>query len=252
MTDMFKNYFDKLLGQLAVDYNCTSEDFLKDSNTVVASALNEGRRLYSTKKTFLSMATVGRGTVISTDESIHEFLYGFAKSKQGHQLMEHRNLAAIDRELAKYGYGLTQTHHMFLPCRDVTPQADYAVKWYYDEEIHQFYSDERFENAICEAALSTRPDRIAVVAYDGDNIMGMAGCSEDAPHWMQIGIDVMPEYRSKGVGTYLVTLLKNRITEMGDIPFYGTGAGNLHSQNIALNCGFKPAWVEIEAKPIRG
>ena len=70
--------------------------------------------------------------------------------------------------------------------------------------------------------------------------------------WMQIGIDVMPEYRSKGVGTYLVTLLKNRITEMGDIPFYGTGAGNLHSQNIALNCGFKPAWVEIEAKPIRG
>lgn len=249
---MYKKYFDRLLAQLALDYNCNAEDLLKDSNTIVASALNEGRRLYSTKKTFLSMVTVGRGIVISADGCMHEFLREFAKGKPGHRLMEHKNLAVIDRELMKYGYGLTQTHHMFLPCRDVTQQADYAVKWYYDEEIHQFYSDGRFENAICEEALSTRPDRIAVVAYDGDTIMGMAGCSEDAPHWMQIGIDVMPEYRSKGVGTYLVTLLKNRITEMGDIPFYGTGAGNLHSQNIALNCGFKPAWVDIESKPVRG
>lgn len=81
--------------------------------------------------------------------------------------------------------------------------------------------------------------------------MGMAGCSEDAPHWQQIGIDVMPQYRSRGVGTYLVTLLKNRIAERGDIPFYGTAAANLHSQNIALNCGFKPAWVEIGAKPLQ-
>jgi predicted GNAT family acetyltransferase len=82
---------------------------------------------------------------------------------------------------------------------------------------------------------------------DGNQIMGMAGCSEDAPGWMQIGIDVMPEYRSRGVGTYLVTLLKNRIMEMGDIPFYGTSASNYHSWNIALNSGFRPAWVEVGA-----
>ena len=80
--------------------------------------------------------------------------------------------------------------------------------------------------------------------------MGMAGCSEDAPHWQQIGIDVLPEYRSKGVGSYLVNLLKNKIIEMGDIPFYGTGAANIHSQNIAVKCGFKPAWVETEAEKI--
>ena len=72
-------------------------------------------------------------------------------------------------------------------------------------------------------------------------------CSEDAPHWMQIGIDVLPEYRSRGICAYLVTLLKNRIIEMGDIPFYGTASANVQSQNIALNSGFKPTWVETEA-----
>ena len=88
-------------------------------------------------------------------------------------------------------------------------------------------------------------------AYDGESIMGMAGCSEDAPGWLQIGIDVLPEYRSKGVATYLVTLLKNKILEEGHIPFYGTSLSNYHSWNIALNCGFRPVWVEIGAEKIK-
>ncbi len=80
--------------------------------------------------------------------------------------------------------------------------------------------------------------------------MGMAGCSEDAPGWQQIGIDVLPEYRSMGLGTYLVTLLKNKISESGDIPFYGTGIANFHSMNIAVNCGFKSVWIEINSKKL--
>ena len=137
---------------------------------------------------------------------------------------------------------------MFLPERKVEPRQNYPVKWFYDTEIMQFYGDERFPNAICDKYKPERPDKIVVIAYDGDRIMGMAGCSEDAKGWQQIGIDVMPEYRSKGVGTYLVTLLKNKISENGDTPFYGTSVSNYHSWNIALNCGFRPAWVEIGDK----
>ncbi|MBR3431446.1 MAG: hypothetical protein IKG87_15245, partial [Clostridia bacterium] len=72
-----------------------------------------------------------------------------------------------------------------------------------------------------------------------------------APHWQQIGIDVLPAYRSRGIGSCLVTLLKNRIMEMGDVPFYGTATANIHSQNIALNSGFRPAWVEAVAVKIQ-
>ena len=78
--------------------------------------------------------------------------------------------------------------------------------------------------------------------------MGMAGCSEDAPGWFQIGIDVEQEYRSRGVGTGLVSLLKEQVLETGGIPFYGTAVAGYHSRNVALNCGFRPAWVEIGAK----
>ena len=160
-------------------------------------------------------------------------------------------LTRLNEELRQYGYQMAPTHHMFLPCRDVRAEERCRVEWLYDDAIYPFYGDPRFPNAIAfPEPCPARPDRIAVVAVDGDTIMGMAGCSEDAPHWQQIGIDVLPACRAKGIASYLVTLLKNRIIEMGDVPFYGTAAANIRSQNVALKCGFRPAWVETEATKI--
>ena len=240
----------KLRELLALEFNCSPEDFLKPDNILTVSALHDGRRVYSPEKYFFHMATMGGNTVVTADECMQDFLKSYIAGKPGIFLFEIPNLLPIERELNKFGYTLTQTYHMFLSCRQAKTEESYPVKWFYDEEIHQFYGDSRFSNAIATEDRRERPDRIAVCAYDGEKLMGMAGCSEDAPHWQQIGIDVMPEYRSKGVGTYLVTLLKNKIIERGDVPFYGTSVSNYHSWNIALNCGFKPTWLEIGASKL--
>ena len=248
---MFKGYYEKLLVQLSIDLNSTPSDFSAKENIITVSALNEGRRSYSPGKPFLEMATCGKNTVIMADECLHEFLHDMVKDVEGHRLFEFNNLTKLNEELKKYGYQMNPTHHMLLPSRDIREEERFQVKWFFDDEISIFYGDSRFPNAIAyPEPCPVRPDRIAVIALDGDTIMGMAGCSEDAPHWQQIGIDVLPEYRSRGIGSYLVTLLKNKIIEMGDVPFYGTAAANIHSQNIAMKSGFKPAWVETEAKKI--
>ena len=186
------------------------------------------------------------------DECLHDFLHSFIKDVEGHSLFELGSLSVLNQELKQYGYQMAPTHHMFLPCRNVEVEKRFQVKWLYDNEINSFYGNPLFPNAIAfPTPCPVRPDRIVSIAVDGENIMGMAGCSEDAPHSQQIGIDVLPEYRSKGIGSYLVTLLKNKIIEMGDIPFYGTATANVQSQNIAINSGFKPAWVETEAIKIK-
>lgn len=250
---MFNKYHEKLLKQLSLDLNCTTADFQAKKNIITSSALNEGRRSYSPDKPFLQMATLGANTVIMADECLHEFLYSWSENVEGHRLFEFDNLTKLNEELRKYSYQLNPTHHMFLPSRNVETEERCQVKWLYDDEINPFYGDTRFPNAIAfPTPCPVRPDRIAVIAYDGDSIMGMAGCSEDAPHWQQIGIDVLPNYRSRGIGTYLVTLLKNKTIGMGDIPFYGAAAANIQSQNIAVNSGFKPAWVQTEAVKIEG
>ena len=241
-------FYKELLKQLSVDFNCDPADLRAKENIITISAENDGRRSYSPGKPFLEMVTLGRNTVVMADACLHEFLHDWAQTAEGHHLFEFDNLMKLNEELKKYGYQLNPTHHMFLPCRNVAVEECCRIKWLYDSEISPFYGDSRFPNAIAfPAPCPVRPDRIVVVAYDGDTIMGMAGCSEDAPHWQQIGIDILPEYRSKGIGTYLVTLLKNKIIDMGDIPFYGTATANIQSQNIAYNSGFKPAWVETEA-----
>lgn len=247
---MKSEYLQDLAKLLSLEFNCAPSDFFAAENILTTSELHDGRRIYSAEKYFFHMATLGGNAVITADEKLHPFLRDFMKKQPGHFLFEIPNLLPLENELKKFGYTLSQTYHMFLPCEKIAPQKNYSVKWFYDDDIHIFYGDERFPNAICTEYLPHRPDRIAVCAYDGDNIMGMAGCSEDAPHWQQIGIDVMPEYRSQGVGTYLVTLLKNKIEEHGDIPFYGTSVSNYHSWNIAINSGFRPAWVEIGASKI--
>jgi len=245
---MFRKYYDKLLQQLSIDFNCTPDELQAKENIVTFSALNEGRRSYSPGKPFLEMVTLGGNVVIMADECLHDFLLNFIKDLEGHHLFEFDNLTKLNEELKRYGYQMNPTHHMFLPCKDIAVEQRFEVKWLYENEINKFYGDLRFPNAIAfPNPCPVRPDRIAVIAVDGDTVMGMAGCSEDAPHWQQIGIDVLPEYRSMGIGSYLVTLLKNRIIEMGDVPFYGTAAANIHSQNIAFKSGFKPAWVETEA-----
>lgn len=246
-------YADELYHLLALELNCTQEDFLRKENVLTVSEIREGRRVYSEEKYFFHMATTGQNAVITAQPCLHPFLREFMKDRMGHLLFELPNLLSLEKELNQWDYSLTQTYHMFLPDRDMQNgrtalQNSIRTAWFYDTQIGQFYGDDRFPNAICSEFTPSRPDRIVVCAYDGEQIMGMAGCSEDAPHWQQIGIDVMPEYRSQGVGTYLVTLLKNKILERGDIPFYGTSVSNYHSWNIAINSGFRPAWVEIGAK----
>ena len=248
MKGMFGEYREKLLRQLSLDLNCTPADLTARENIVTESALREGRRSYSPGKPFLQMATLGGNTVVMADSCLHGFLRGWMRDVEGHRLFELGHLTQLNDELRKYGYQMSPTHHMFLPCCHVQAEQRFRVEWLRESGISPFYGDPRFPNAIAyPEPCPVRPDRLAVIALDGDTIMGMAGCSEDAPHWQQIGIDVLPAYRSGGIGSCLVTMLKNRIIHMGDIPFYGTAAANIHSQSIAVNSGFRPAWVETEA-----
>lgn len=245
-------YYEQLKKQLSLELNCSPEDFDKKENIITAPVPKDGRRIYQQEPYFFHMATLGQNAVITADECLHGFLREWSANMTGHWLFEQPNLLPLEKELNKFGYTLSQSHHMFLPQVATDVQGDFETKWFRDAEIHQFYGDERFPNAICSEYLPHRPDRIVVCAYIDGEIAGMAGCSEDAKGWQQIGIDVIPQHRSKGIGAYLVSLLKSEIERCGDIPFYGTSLSNLHSWNIALKCGFRPAWVETGCKKIEG
>ena len=240
---------DEVKKQLTYEFNCAPDDFSKDENTITTSILHEKRRKFSEELFFIQMATFGKGTVISADESIHPWLHEWVKDKNGIWLFEQHNFFELEKEVRKYGYKMAHTHHMFLPNSELLDiDTDLHIKWLEQEEIMGFYGREEFSNALCDSFKPERPDVLAVVALDGSKIMGMAGCSADSPKLWQIGIDVDPIYRGRGVARTLVTLLRNEVFKRGAIPYYGTSLSNLASWKTALSSGFTPAWIEVESR----
>lgn len=71
-------------------------------------------------------------------------------------------------------------------------------------------------------------------------ILRMVGDSMDYKNLWQIGINVIPEAQGKGIGTYLVTHLKNEFLNRGVGPLYGTMESHIRSQRIAVKAGFMP------------
>ena len=237
--------------QLAIEYSCEPDAFACDENIITISATNEGRRIYRPGASFLSFVCFGRGAVVTADKRIHGWLRDYLRDGNepiaGYWLYERVHRQAIDAECGKYGKTLEDTFHMYLPDARVSARAvDIPVKWFEEDEIIPFYGAEQklFPNSLSPFPNTYRPDKLAVAAYDGDKIIAMSGASADTPDMWQIGIEVLPEYRSRGIAAHLVSLLKNEILRRGKLPFYGTSLSNLGSQNVARAAGFFPAWIE--------
>ncbi|MBQ9767094.1 MAG: GNAT family N-acetyltransferase [Lachnospiraceae bacterium] len=239
-------------------FNCSADDFDKKENVIVVPKEHPGRRVYTPKKEFFSMVTMGKNVVINAPEEMHEWLKDWGKGRESIWLFEHHNLMELEAELAKYGKSLWQSHHMCLPkarMEEVDPaaggrkaDANLEIRWVEQEDIHPLYGQEEFPNALCECFKPERPDVLAVGAMHKGQMVGLAGCSADTKLFWQIGIDVLPDWRGKGIATMLVKLLKNEVFRRGAIPYYGTSLSNLGSWHVALGSGFYPAWVEIETK----
>ena len=239
----------KFKEQLALELNCAPEDFSGEENVITGPILHENRRKFSNQPFFLQMATFGAGAVISADEALHPWLREWTKGKRGFWLFEQHNYLELDRLLRGYGYKMALTHHMFTPTTEIAAvETGFPVRWLEQGDIPPFYGREEFSNALCDRFRPERPDVLAVAALDGEEIMGMAGCSADTPELWQIGIDVLPRYRGRGIGKTLVALLRNEALRRGALPYYGTSLSNIASWRVALASGFLPAWVEAEAR----
>ena len=124
-----------------------------------------------------------------------------------------------------------------LPC-------DYELRILERENFARLYLPER-KNAL----VPSRPhlDMLAIGAYDGEKLIGLAGCSADCDTMWQIGIDALPEYRRQGIAAALTSRLACEILERGIVPFYCCAWSNLSSVRNAMKSGLRPTWVEHTA-----
>ena len=219
--------------QLAIDMNCNSEDFFKDGIIFCEAKLNEGRRMFERQSPFLEIATMGKSIVVSAERDI---------LKKVKPLLENKTREDIFAIPFVFGHTLYYTPDCNRLKKLPVPGG---FKLYIREgkEIYDLYKTPGFENAIQYDENHPRPDVIAVYAMYGNEIVAIAGASKDSSLMWQIGVDVLPRFRNKGLATCLVSNLAIMIMERGILPYYGAASSNIASQSVAYRSGFMPTWM---------
>mgnify|MGYP001695789357 FL=1 len=243
-----KEIYDIARKQSAIDIGCSAEDFLKQENKVVISKKNPRARKYLELPFFCSLVSYGNNIVAAVDERAAELAGDYINKYSIEQCFETPCLHVLEKSLAPFGMKICFMAEYFLPDVNVLRElpCPYEVRMLKPKDFEGLYLPQ-WSNALCEKRKQL--DVLAAGAFYHGELIGLAGCSADCEEMYQIGIDVLPKYRRQGVASALTSKLALEILALGKVPFYCAAWSNIKSVNNAIKCGFRPAWVELTAKP---
>lgn len=234
--------------QSAEDIGCQAEDFLKDTNVIVPIKLGAHAKNYYKEPVVCNFISYGNNVVVGASEELMDIAKEYIDKYTFYHCFEAPNLYWLDERIAPLGYKACFMAEYYLPdTRKMMEQScDYELRVLEQKDFKDLYLPE-WSNAICEDRKEL--DVLGVGAYD-DKLCGLAACSADADEMWQIGVDVLPDYRRKGIASALTVRLAKEIMARDKVPFYCTAWSNLRSVKNAFKSGFVPAWVEMTVKPI--
>lgn len=231
-----------------MDNNCQVEDFLKSSNVVVDFKLGPSAKRYYKEPIACNFISYGNNIVTSVKDEYRELVTEYINKFQFYHCFETPNIHWLNERLAERGQKVCFMAEYYLP--DVNRlqnlPCDYELRVLEAVDFADLYKPQ-WGNALCEDRKEL--DVLAVGAYDQGRLIGLAGCSADSEQMWQIGVDVLSEYRRKGIAAALTSRLAIEILKRGKVPFYCTAWSNIRSVRNAIKSGLIPAWVEMTVKP---
>lgn len=236
--------------QSAIDCSCKEEDFRRDTNVITESKPNTASSRYMKLPHICMLCSYGSNIVASCRRDLIPDIEAYINGKQKiYSCFETPAIYELNQILLKADAELAWMHTGYLPDPEVIFHTElscpYERRELYPEDFENLYLPE-WGNALCRDRKEL--DMLGVGAYDGDRLIGLAGCSADCSEMWQIGIDVLPEYRQKGVASILTNQLARAVFERGKIPFYAAAWSNIRSIRNGIRSGFRPAWVAMTAR----
>ena len=235
------------LRQSAIDCNCQPEDFLKEENIVTRSAADPLARKYLPLPFDCDLVSYGSNIVAQTSAELEAPVRSFLDRYPVAHAFETPHLHVLDELVRPYGLKVCFMAEYFLPDVDALKPlpCPYELRVLHQEDFRDLYLPQ-WSDALCEARKEL--DVLGVGAYDGEKLVGLAGCSADCEEMYQIGVNVLPEYQRKGIASAMTSRLALEILALGKVPFYCAAWCNLKSVRNAIKCGFRPAWVSVTAR----
>lgn len=234
--------------QQAIDFNCLPEDFYLKENKVVISKENSKAKSYLKLPLFCNLASFGNNVVASVNADIAEVVLEYINKNKIEDCFAPPSIFSLNDELQKHGRKISFCAQRFLPDTNVIKPipCNYELKVLHPDDYSNLYGKPEWDNAVGNGKRK-HLNKMAVGAFDGKKLIGLAGCEATCESMWQIGVDVLPDYRRKGVASALTSRLALEILHIGKVPFYGSRWANIRSVKNGITSGFRPAWVEISA-----
>ena len=237
---------------LARDYCCGTNAFDRNENTVGLARETPGRRKFPFKPDAVSIATMGKAIVAVAGDRHLSWLRKHIRTLTRDEIFSPKFVSTIEARMAGesqhvYGPNISLVYEPQSLKIRIYPKG-LNIELLRDVEIHRLYDNPGYRNALRYNPDGDRPDVLAAAVWDGKDLIAVAAASQDCREMYQIGVDVIPEYRAKGIGTAAVSHLTREIFEKGIIPYYSTRASNIASLNTAIGIGYYPLWTELYSK----
>ena len=244
-----KELYQIAVQQSAEDIGCEAGDFFAGENKVVPFKLGANAKKYYKLPISINFISYGNNIVAAAAKELLPIAEEYIRKFEFYHCFETPNMRWLNQRMEPFGQTVCFMAEYYLP--DINKlehrPCDYKLRVLEQPDFADLYKPE-WSNALCEDRKQL--DILGVGAYDGDKLVGLAGCSADAEEMLQIGVDVLPEYRQKGIATALTSELALEILKRDKVPFYCSAWSNIRSARNAIKSGFSPAWVEMSVKPI--
>ena len=233
--------------QSAIDANCAPEDFSGLENLITLSKAHPAARKYLKLPHVCNLISYGSNVVATISAEYEGIVRDYISKYSVEHCFEPPNLHILNDAFQKEGFRVCFMAEYFLPDVEAVRElpCDLELRLLQQEDFRDLYT-EQWSNALCEDRKML--DVLGVGAYDGDRLVGLAGCSADCDTMWQIGVDVLPEYRRRGIAAALTSRLAVEVLDRGKVPFYCCAWSNVKSAKNAIRSGFRPAWVEMTVK----
>ncbi len=241
-----QDIFFTAVTQSAFELNCFPQDLVSGQKVVVESAAHPAARAYLTLPFACNIVSYGGGAVASCAPEVRAAAAEYLQAYPTEHLFETPNLHVLDEKLAPLGLQTCFMAEYFLPELSALKPPDCPYPTRLLTDFTGLYLPQ-WGNALCEKRAHL--DVLGVGAFEGDTLIGLAACSADCAAMWQIGIDVLPAYRRRGIAAALTARLALEILQRDKVPFYCAAWSNIPSVRNAIRAGFRPAWVELTAKP---
>lgn len=182
---------------------------------------------------FLQIVTMGRGVVVSASQRLLPRVRAHLEGRSREEIFEY-----------PWVYGLSLYYIPdFKVLRPLPLPGGLTFELSEGPAIGALRGIQGFDNSLAFDAAGQTPTCIAFYARQGGRIVGLAGAAPLSGDIWEMGVDVLPECRTGGLASVLVSRLAAAILQRGIAPVYCAASSNLGSQAVAHRSGLMPCWI---------